>query len=65
VKLADAQRVKCPQCSSPRLTEIGMTLTDGSPVQFTSCRSCEYRAWTEAGQQLEVTSVISKATKAR
>jgi DNA-directed RNA polymerase subunit M/transcription elongation factor TFIIS len=65
VKLADSQRVKCPVCESPRLTEIAMTLTDGSPVQFTSCRHCEYRAWTQAGQVLEVDSVITKATKPR
>jgi hypothetical protein len=65
VKLADSQRMKCPVCESPRLTEIAMTLTDGSPVQFTSCRHCEYRAWTQAGQVLEVDSVLSKATKPR
>ncbi len=65
VKLADSQRPKCPSCSSPRLTEIAMTLTDGSPVQFTSCRHCEYRAWTEFGQELAVDSVLSKATKIR
>ena len=65
VKLADSQREKCPACESPRLTEIAMTLTDGSPVQFTSCRHCEYRAWTQSGQVLEVDSVISKATKPR
>jgi len=65
VKLTDAQRSKCPQCDSPRLTEIAMTLTDGSPVQFTSCRHCEYRAWTQAGEVLEVDSVITKATKPR
>jgi hypothetical protein len=65
VKLADSQRPKCPACSSPRLTEIAMTLTDGSPVQFTACRHCEYRAWTEFGRELAVDSVISKATKPR
>lgn len=65
VKLTDAQRSKCPQCDSSRLTEIAMTLTDGSPVQFTSCRHCEYRAWTQAGEVLEVDSVITKATKPR
>jgi len=42
-----------------------MTLTDGSPVQFTSCRHCEYRAWTQAGEVLAVDSVITKATKPR
>ena len=65
VKLADSAREKCPACASPRLTEISMTLTDGSPVQFTSCRHCEYRAWTQSGEVLEVDSVISKATKPR
>jgi DNA-directed RNA polymerase subunit M/transcription elongation factor TFIIS len=65
VKLVDSQREKCPRCESTRLTEIAMTLTDGSPVQFTSCRHCEYRAWTQSGQVLEVASVISKATKPR
>ncbi|BEP14661.1 hypothetical protein acdb102_29720 [Acidothermaceae bacterium B102] len=65
VKLSDSQREKCPMCESPRLTEISMTLTDGSPVQFTSCRHCEYRAWTQSGEVLQVDSVISKATKPR
>jgi hypothetical protein len=65
VKLIDSRREKCPKCESPRLTEIAMTLTDGSPVQFTSCRQCEYRGWTQSGQVLEVASVISKATKPR
>ncbi len=26
-----------------------MRLTDGSPVQFTSCHRCEHRTWQEQG----------------
>ena len=37
----------CRACGSERVTRIAMTLTDGSPVQFTSCHRCEHRTWEE------------------
>jgi hypothetical protein len=45
------------------LTEISMTLTDGTPVRFASCRRCEHRSWSDGSATLPVESVLSKATK--
>jgi hypothetical protein len=40
-----------------------MTLTDGTPVRFASCRRCEHRSWSDGGDTLPVESVLRKATK--
>ena len=55
----------CPKCTSVRLTQIGMTLTDGTPVQFTSCHSCQYRAWTDNGTALPIDRVLAKTQRNR
>lgn len=56
-------RTACPACTSRRVTAIAMTLTDGSAVEFASCHACEHRTWTQAGHALDITTVLSKATK--
>ncbi len=53
----------CGSCGSTRVTEITMTLTDGSPVGFVSCHACETKSWTQAGEELDVTTVLAKAKK--
>jgi len=59
----------CEECGSDRVTRIAMCLTDGSPVQFTSCHKCEHRTWHEqgdagsAGTQLPVSDVLDKTRK--
>ena len=58
----DAMAV-CPSCSGTRLTTIAMTLTDGSPVEFTSCHTCEHRSWVQNGAALEIDTVLAKAKK--
>jgi hypothetical protein len=60
----------CQACGSDRVTSISMALTDGSPVQFTSCHRCEHRTWQEsgsgaAGRVLPVQRVLDKARKVR
>jgi hypothetical protein len=40
-----------------------MTLTDGSVVDFASCHTCEHKSWTQAGQALDVATVLDKARK--
>ncbi len=55
--------VACPECGGSRLTEIGMTLTDGSQVRFSSCHRCETRYWREAGSELALDMVMDKARK--
>lgn len=54
---------RCPACGGDRLTEIAMTLTDGSPVRFRSCRKCETKSWEQGGSDLPLTAVMDKARK--
>lgn len=59
----------CQACGSDRVTRIAMCLTDGSPVQFTSCHACEHRTWQEqedggdAGTAIAVAHVLDKTRK--
>jgi hypothetical protein len=53
----------CATCTSTRITEITMTLTDGSIVDFVSCHACETKSWKQAGVELDVTAVLGKAKK--
>ena len=53
----------CTTCASSRVTEITMTLTDGSVVDFVSCHSCERKTWTQAGPPLDIDAVLGKAKK--
>ena len=56
----------CRACGSERVTRIAMSLTDGSPVQFTSCHRCEHRTWEEQGREgsvLPVNRVLDKTRK--
>ncbi|MGH8892246.1 MAG: hypothetical protein ACRDWY_02890 [Actinomycetes bacterium] len=56
----------CRACGSESVTRIAMALTDGSPVQFTSCHRCEHRTWEEQGSTsrvLPVQRVLDKTRK--
>lgn len=55
----------CRACGSERVTRIAMNLTDGSPVEFTSCHHCEHRTWAEQGsaQSLPVDHVLDRTRK--
>jgi uncharacterized protein (DUF983 family) len=57
--------VRCPECGGSRLTRIGLVLTDGSPVDFTSCHNCEHKSWVHEGTDLPIDSVLDKARKLR
>jgi uncharacterized protein (DUF983 family) len=59
----DGVRATCPACGSDRLTTLGMVLTDGTPVSFTSCRSCECRAWAHEGGALPLADVLLRTRK--
>jgi hypothetical protein len=56
-------RPSCPACGSDRLTTLGMVLTDGTPVSFTSCRNCECRAWAHEGGALPLSDVLLRTRK--
>ena len=53
----------CDACHSTRVTSITMVLTDGSPVDFTSCHGCENKSWKQAGCELDISTVLGKAKK--
>ncbi len=55
----------CRACGSERVTRIAMALTDGSPVQFTSCHRCEHRTWEEQGSRTAVLPVHRVLDKTR
>jgi hypothetical protein len=57
--------VHCNGCGSERVTELRMTLTDGSPVNFVSCHDCECRRWSQGASSLSFERVIAKTTKPR
>ena len=55
--------VRCAACGSDRLTELEMTLTDGSRVMFASCHACERREWRQDGLELPIDRVLDKTRK--
>ena len=55
----------CRGCGSSRVTRLSLHLTDGTPVEFTSCHRCEHRTWEHAGSELTVASVLDRARRER
>jgi hypothetical protein len=55
---------ECTGCGSPHVTRLSMSLTDGTPVDFTSCHRCEHRTWEHAGAKLSVEGVLARSKKA-
>ena len=55
--------VACRSCGSTRVTRLSLNLTDGTPVEFTSCHRCEHRTWEHAGAELTVGSVLDRARR--
>jgi len=53
----------CAACGSNHVTRLTMHLTDGTPVDFTSCHRCEHRSWQHAGGPLAVDAVLEHARK--
>lgn len=59
------QGTVCQACSSPRVTSLALTLTDGTPVEFTSCHNCEHRTWFSPTGELDRATVLEKTRKIR
>jgi hypothetical protein len=64
-QVPSAGAARCPVCAGTRLTRIGLVLTDGSPVDFTSCHNCEHKSWMHEGADLPIDTVLAKARKPR
>jgi hypothetical protein len=56
----DRHSAICRGCGSGHVTRLSMSLTDGTPVEFTSCHRCEHRTWEHAGDVLSVGSVLDR-----
>jgi hypothetical protein len=54
---------ECRGCGSQHVTRLTMSLTDGTPVDFTSCHRCEHRTWEHAGAELSVDGVLDRTRK--
>ena len=56
--------VVCAVCGSGHVTRLSLSLTDGTPVDFTSCHRCEHRAWSRTtGDPIAVDTVLEHARK--
>jgi hypothetical protein len=55
----------CKVCASPRVTSLTLTLTDGTPVEFTSCHACEARSWLTEDGELDRQTVLERTRKIR
>ena len=54
----------CDVCGSGHVTRLSLSLTDGTPVDFTSCHRCEHRSWAgTSGDRLPVDAVLEHARK--
>ena len=48
--------------ASPPLAYASL-LTDGTPVDFTSCHRCEHKTWEHGGTELSVDGVLDRTRK--
>ena len=55
--------VTCAACQSSRIIRISMTLTDGTPVDFTSCHDCEHKVWSGTAGDLALTGVLDRTRR--
>jgi hypothetical protein len=53
----------CAACGTHQVTRLAMRLTDGTPVQFTSCHRCEHRRWEHQGAPLSTETVLERTRK--
>ena len=54
---------ECRGCGSVHVTRLSLSLTDGTPVEFTSCHRCEHRTWEHAGAEPSVDGVLARTRK--
>jgi hypothetical protein len=57
--------VRCGGCGSTHITRLDLCLTDGTPVNFTSCHRCDHRSWEHQGRKLETAVVLERSRKVR
>lgn len=53
----------CAHCGSKQVTELSMTVADGSQLNLASCHRCEGRTWKDGQTVLELSEVLVRARK--
>jgi len=53
----------CQACESKAVTQISITMVDGSVVEFTSCHACEAKNYTSGGEEVPLEKVLALAAR--
>ena len=54
----------CAACGSSAVTQLAITLTDGTPVAFVSCQTCEHRSWFgDDGTEIPMADVLARSRR--
>ena len=51
--------------AASHVTRLAMNLTDGTPVDFTSCHRCEHRTWAARGRPALAVDAVLEQTRKR
>jgi hypothetical protein len=54
---------RCDSCSSPAVTRISITMTEGDVVDFTSCHRCEHKTYASGGEPIALDRVKELAAR--
>ncbi len=54
---------QCQSCESKAVTQISITMADGSVVEFTSCHTCEAKSYRSGGEELPLDRVLELASR--
>lgn len=57
--------MKCGRCSSGGMTSIRVQLGDGTEIELTSCRKCEWKRWRSAAGDVSLAEVLDLAAAHR
>ncbi|MGB9377326.1 MAG: hypothetical protein WCB04_07415 [Mycobacteriales bacterium] len=63
LNLPPGGRNPCVACGSERVTELTMTVADGSLLSLAACHRCEVRTWKHGETVLELSEVLLRARK--
>ena len=56
--------MRCPQCASSDVIEVGLDLKVENDVMFRACRACEATWWERDGSRIALDDVIDLTTAA-
>jgi len=57
--------MRCPACTSNRLTSIRIRLAPEEDHTFASCQACEWKGWFKEGTDVPLGKVLALASERR